>query len=92
MQNLKSKIIFIVVLVLCIFSFFAISKVAIIHNNDTDSIEMLEKILPNLIKNSFKSFLRSGVVCEFCISSSKCYHYFIILYQKSQTNKSIKHY
>ena len=43
MQNLKSKIIFIVVLVLCIFSFFAISKVAIIHNNDTDSIKFKEE-------------------------------------------------
>ena len=43
MQNLKSKIIFIVVLVLCIFSFFAIYKVAIIHNNDTDSIKFKEE-------------------------------------------------
>ena len=46
-------------------------RIPLKHNNRAN-IEMLEKILPNLIKNSFKSFLRSGVVCEFCISSSKC--------------------
>ena len=40
--------------------------------NNKANIEMLEKILPNLIKNSFKSFLRSGLVCEFCILPSKC--------------------
>lgn len=46
-------------------------KIPLKHNNRAN-IEMLEKILPNLIKNSFKSFLRSGALCEFCISSSKC--------------------
>ena len=43
-------------------------RIPLIHNNRAN-IEMLEKILPNLIKNSLKSFLSVWVVCKFCISS-----------------------
>ena len=39
-------------------------RIPLKHNNKAN-IEMLEKILPNLIKNSFKSFLRSGVYVNF---------------------------